>query len=315
MRFFILLLIIIESISSKQLNSTARRMKISGPYVESYWESWRSWSDYPEDFAAFLADVPAAPIGSCKGVNLVNIAFGDYSDGISGHESTDEIIRDGIEAIHEKGGYVKIALGGALYSMSSHITSELEATKFAESLVRDVTEYDIDGVDLDVEDSGANADIQIAVIREIRRLAGPDFHISYTIPCLSEQFQPWRTTIQDGHQYLDAINIMAYDYYWDGYMFDFDLMQLTSLGVPPEKMILGLMPGHHDASNEYTSIEDAINATNHVLLRGIGGVMTWDINRDSSGRMGNSEGEDNLYQTGQGDGLYLDTISATLNRC
>jgi len=293
MRLFILVLIIIESISSKQLNSSAR-IKISGPYVESYWESWKSWSDYPEDFAAFLEDVPAAPIGSCKGVNLVNIAFGDYSDGISGHESTDSIIRDGIKAIHEKGGYVKIALGGALYSMSSHITSELEATKFAESLVRDATDYDIDGVDLDVEDSGATADIQLRQ---------------------HNHNQPWRTTIQDGHQYLDAINIMAYDYYWDGYMFDFDLMQLTSLGVPPEKMILGLMPGHHDASNEYTSIEDAINATNHVLLRGIGGVMTWDINRDTSGRMGNPEGEDNLYQTGQGDALYLDTISATLNKC
>ena len=45
--------------------------------------------------------------------------------------------------------------------MSSHITSELEATKFAESLVRDATDYDIDGVDLDVEDSGATADIQV----------------------------------------------------------------------------------------------------------------------------------------------------------
>ena len=30
--------------------------------------------------------------------------------------------------------------------------------------------------------------------------------------------------------------------------------------------------------------------------------------------MGNAEGEDNLYQTGQGDGLFLDTISSTLNR-
>ena len=30
----------------------------------------------------------------------------------------------------------------------------------------------------------------------------------------------------------------------------------------------------------------------------------------SSGRMGNAEGEDNLYQTGQGDGLFLDTISS-----
>ena len=87
--------------------------------------------------------------------------------------------------------------------------------------------------------------------------------------------------------------------------------------------------GHHDASNEYTSIEDTVAATKMARERGLGGVMTWDINRDCRwawvasvpdimilhvrGRMGNTEGEDNLYQTGQGDGLYLDTISATLN--
>ena len=35
----------------------------------------------------------------------------------------------------------------------------------------------------------------------------------------------------------------------------------------------------------------------------------------NSGRMGNADGEDNLFQTGQGDGLFLDTISSTLNGC
>ena len=39
---------------------------------------------------------------SFQGVNVVNIAFGDYSGGISGHGSTDVIIREGISAIHEK---------------------------------------------------------------------------------------------------------------------------------------------------------------------------------------------------------------------
>ena len=33
------------------------------------------------------------------------------------------------------------------------------------------------------------------------------------------------------------------------------------------------------------------------------------------GRMGNPSGEDNLFQTGQGDAVYLDAISSGLNRC
>ena len=38
--------------------------------------------------------------------------------------------------------------------------------------------------------------------------------------------------------------------------------------------------GHHDASNEYTSIEDTVAATKMARELGLGGVMTWDINRD-----------------------------------
>ena len=41
-------------------------------YLESYWESWHT-EDYPNDFASFLKDVPAAPVGSCAGVNFVTI--------------------------------------------------------------------------------------------------------------------------------------------------------------------------------------------------------------------------------------------------
>ena len=84
-----------------------------------------------------------------------------------------------------------------------------------------------------------------------------------------------------------------------GYTFDLDLEQLGYLGVPTDKIVLGLMPGdsaavlnnivvhfviicagHHDASNEYTSIEDTVAATKMARERGLGGVMTWDINRD-----------------------------------
>ena len=51
-------------------------------------------------------------------------AFADYSGGLAGIECEDSNVREGIEAIHAQGGKVKVAYGGALYSMSNHVQSE-----------------------------------------------------------------------------------------------------------------------------------------------------------------------------------------------
>jgi len=286
---------------------------IKKPYVETYWESWIS-GDYPDDFGAFLKDVPVGPPGSCTGANVVNIAFGDYSGGILGQESDEKVVKDGIAAIHAKGGLVKIALGGALFSMGQHVTSPDDALHFAEQMQAAVLEYGLDGMDLDVEDAGAGEDVQVAVIKETRRLL-PNFHITYTIAATVPAIEPWRSVIQRTVDDLDAINIMAYDYYWPGYTFDLDLNTLKSLGVPSDKIVYGIMPGHSDAPNEYTSIEDAVSVADYVLANGLAGAMTWDVNRDCRARMYYEEGEDNLFQTGQADGLFIDTLSANLNNC
>lgn len=97
------------------------------------------------------------------------------------------------------------------------------------------------------------------------------------------------------------------------YSFDLDLDLLDDMGVPREKIVWGLMPGYHDAANEYTSIDDAKNATYWAKEWGLAGVMTWDINRDTEQRMDYAKGDDNLYQTGQPDGTYLDTLSSEIN--
>ena len=52
------------------------------------------------------------------------------------------------------------------------------------------------------------------------------------------------------------------------------------LGVPASKIVYGVMPGHHDAGNEYTTVEDAKAIAEYALEKGLAGVMTWDINRD-----------------------------------
>lgn len=56
-------------------------------------------------------------------------AFGDYSGGLAGIECEDWNVREGIEAVHAKGGKVKVAYGGALYSMSAHVQHEWEFIK------------------------------------------------------------------------------------------------------------------------------------------------------------------------------------------
>merc|ERR1712179_158929 len=274
---------------------TGQCSRVTKPYVETYWESWEAWEKYPSDFGALLKDVPAGPVGSCKGANLINIAFGDYSGGVGGHEATDEIIREGIEAIHAKGGLVKIALGGALFNMGAYVSTVEEATEFAEKMLATHKDIGLDGMDLDVEDSGVGADVQVAVIKETRRLLGPDFHISYTIPATVAVINPWMDTISRTVEELDAVNLMA-------------------LGLPANKVVYGIMPGHADAATEYVSIEDAMKMVDYSLEKGLGGVMTWDVNRDCTKRKNYAAGVDNVWQTGQGDGKYLDAISARINK-
>jgi len=286
--------------------------RLDRPYVESYWESW-NYKDYPTDYAALLKDVPASALGSTKGVNMVEMSFGDYSGGLGGLEAPEDVIREGIEAVHAAGGLVKMAFGGALYSMSEFIRTEEDAVNFCINFKETCDEYGIDGMDLDIEDGGTNADIQFKVISECRKQLGPAAHISYTLPALSSTFAPWSDTIRRSIEFLDAINIMAYDVYWTGYEFDLDVQGLHDLGVPNSKIVYGVMPGHHDAGNEYTTLDDAIEAANYVKTNGLAGIMTWSINRDTDQRMQYGAGEDNLYQTGKPDATYIDTVSNQLN--
>ena len=51
------------------------------------------------------------------------------------------------------------------------------------------------------------------------------------------------------------------------------------------------MIGHHDAANEYTSLEDAVDAVDYVKSQDLAGVMTWDINRDCDQRMNYPAGQ------------------------
>ena len=93
-------------------------------------------------------------------------------------------------------------------------------------------ENGLDGIDLDIESSGSSAELQTFLIKALRDKCGPDFHITYTIPALTFSIEPWMSTIVYGIEHMDAINIMAYDVYWDGYNYMMDIEGLEEIGVP-----------------------------------------------------------------------------------
>jgi len=299
------------SLLAVSLLSPVHPARLAGPYVESYWESW-NFKDFPDDFAAKLEDVPASPVGASSGVNVIDLSFGDYSPGLGGLEAPEEIIRAGIEAIHAAGGLVKIAYGGALYSMSQYIQTLDDAKTFCKGLKETFNEFGVDGLDLDIEDGGTSAEIQAAVIKECRKELGEEAHITYTIPALVSNVSPWKETLQSTADVLDAVNVMAYDVYWTGYNFEMDIAGLNEVGITNDKIVWGLMPGHHDAGNEYTSLEDARAAASYVKESGLAGLMTWSLNRDTD-RRSKGSGGDNLYQTGQPDATFVNALSQVLN--
>ena len=64
---------------------------------------------------------------------------------------------------------MKIALGGALYSMGGHVANEAQAKEFAVKMAAAAADLGLDGMDLDVEDSGSGADVQVMILSTVDR--------------------------------------------------------------------------------------------------------------------------------------------------
>ena len=214
-----------------------------------------------------------------------------------------------ITEVHDQGGVVKVAFGGAMAAMINYITTDAEAKAFCKTLAKVAKDTGIDGVDFDVE-AAAPLDVQESMFKHCRQELGKDAWISYTIPGTGELVQPYKTVLKDMHDYFDNVNLMAYDVYWSGYDVHKDIEEIAKLGVPMSKIVWGIMPGRHDAMSEYTTVQDAVDAGRYAKEQGMAGVMYWDVNRDTDHRTTRTG---DLFMTGQPDGTYLNAIHQGFN--
>lgn len=170
---------------------------------------------------------------------------------------------------------ILFSVGGWSWSenFSDAVLTESSRRKFAKSNVAIVERYDLDGVDIDWEYPGMkgqdnifraedkeNFTLMFKSIREeldaLSLKTGKAYQLTTAIPCFTRFIEG--TEMAKAQQYLDYINLMAYDFYVSGdtaghhsnlypsedyykeQSGDRAFKEYTKAGVPAEKLVLGI---------------------------------------------------------------------------
>ncbi|MDB5349572.1 MAG: chtA [Planctomycetota bacterium] len=207
---------------------------------------------------------------------------------------------------------VRLLLGVGGWDRSSGfapMSASAEARKtFGANVVRACREHGLDGVDIDWEHPASKAEeSQYATLLTELKAALSPHHLSLTLVMAG-----WQSLPPEAFRAVDRIHLMAYDAKGRHSTYDFavaDVARLTSRGVPPAKIVLGLPfygRGVTDRSRTLTYAEivrkDAPppdrDEVDGVYFNGpatierkvkfardhhLAGVMIWEIGQDAPG--------------------------------
>mmetsp|Transcript_11162 Transcript_11162/g.21946 ORF Transcript_11162/g.21946 Transcript_11162/m.21946 type:complete len:308 (-) Transcript_11162:3667-4590(-) len=291
------------------------------PSLFCYWESWTLDQS---NFASDLSGVPANNATS-HGCDVILIAFNDWTifkDSLNRNvfgfvneqvqvNATDygfEQLQNDINKLKSYGAQVWLSVGGTSFSTNGTITTNAQAQAFADALGLTLVSLGLTGVDFSQMDPGSSGPILEKIIKRLKNNF-PAIKIMYTIPALGSFFDPWKTVLTNVINKIDYVQNLYYDYYWLGYNLATDLANLGTL-VPDSKVVIGIMPGCHDAISEpLTTVADAITVADLTVDEGYAGVAIWSANRDTTSRTGL---EGCVYATGLPSATYINAVQAEI---
>ena len=228
--------------------------------------------------------------------------------------------------VHNNGATISLSIGGATYPFSgSDLYSK--PGDLASNINTILNTCNFDGVDFDIEDpsTGIPSDFvnnTSSLINTLRSL-NQNLHITLTTAAQAWSAGAWQQQVINytiGN--LNAWQPMEYDLwispnkkkfdqsnrtrvsifdkekihrfqvmpqladYYNQIQYDINYY-ITTWGVNPNKIVLGLMPGKDDMGHDLT-LENALNLTTFAKQQGLLGVMTWDANNDGNGIDGNA---------------------------
>lgn len=245
---------------------------------------------------AFANADPARPGAVTFGVDpQLATALGGY---------TDADLKADIAAKKAAGKAFVLSVGGERGSVD--LSSPANASNFVDSVGKILTDYGIDGLDIDLE-HGLNVPNTASAIRQLRERTGPDFHLTMAPQTLD--VQPGGSYLQLIEQVKDLVTVVHTQYYNSGSMngcdggvhsqgsVDFITAQACILleTLRPDQVSLGLPASPSAAGSGYVDpsvIGNALDCLTAVTdcgsfrpaqgHPGLSGVMTWSINWDAT---------------------------------
>lgn len=243
--------------------------------------------------------------GAINSNTMVDLAFASYNwnpndpneiPGMSGITSAQ--LTQVVNLIHQAGGKVSLSIGGSNSAYNYYgSTMYGQPEEVANCINQAVKYYGFDGVDFDVEDQASQvpsdfATNQAEVVNTLRSM-NPNVFISLTLPAQAwgaGDYQQQLVNLTIGN--INAFVPMEYDLWMapsNSYVqqVESDISYyINNWGVPPSKIMLGLMPGTDD-SNQNLTLDDATQLAQWAKSQGLYGVMTWDADNDAGGIDGN----------------------------
>jgi len=213
-----------------------------------------------------------------------NFSDSSYIPGF-GNISLDET-KKLVSLVKSVGSKISLSIGGATYPFYG---SDLYTRPgdLATNINNVLVNCGFDGVDFDIEDSYSNVPsdfaIQAASLINTLKSLNNGLYISLTTPAQAWAigcYQQQLLNLTIGN--LDAWQPMEYDLwigqgytYYTQILYDLQFY-ISTWGVNPNKIILGLMPGQDDLSKDLT-LQTALNCTEYALNSGLKGIMTWEL--------------------------------------
>ena len=311
------------------------------PYYVSYVDKINQW--WPG--AAIAEGIGAS---NSKGCNIINLSFWTpkpdgtsapvdiaraWSDAItyfgkgSAYGNTTKAIQANLScSYHQQNAKVMVSAFGAT---SNPTSSNIDATAVGKNLAMFVIENQLDGVDLDYEDSaamelGTGVPWLITMTKSLLRTfkvnaPGQKFYISHApqAPYFMKGKYPqnyidfFNSSLENGTvgDHIDFLNIQFYnqgtsDYLTyetlffnaDGWATETALLQIVQNGIPLEKMVVGKPVSRGDVSNTGFVDQGTLASIFKTARQGawadcsrIGGVMNWQFASDTTAWMKDME--------------------------
>ncbi|MCO7189554.1 MULTISPECIES: glycosyl hydrolase family 18 protein [unclassified Pseudoalteromonas] len=209
---------------------------------------------------------------------------------------------EAIKAMQQKGQKVLISFGGGDMDFNAYRPLSEDTPRLADSLANFVKEHQLDGIDIDYEDTAAftgnagydGAQFLISLTQELRkRLPSPDYIISHAPqPPYLEQGGPmagYIEVVEQAGQDIDWLNVQFYNNPpWSANpdLIVSSYLNYTKLpNMSPEKIVAGFPVSMHDAGSGYMP---ARNIVNEVIVpiqntSQLGGIMNWQFSSDQNG--------------------------------